>query len=100
MDKITDASQDFSIPDTVYLAQSDKGNTTSILNGNDLYTLRPKEYDYYSRLNDEKREAYLLQQRIEKEKQVLQMITKMRGFVDTLLIIQLLYGQGVIPRKQ
>ena len=69
MDKITDASQDFSIPDTVYLAQYDKGDTTSILNGNDLYTLRPKEYDYYSRLNDEKREAYLLQQRIEKEKQ-------------------------------
>ena len=31
--------------------------------------MRPKGYDYFSRLNDEKREAYLLKQRIEKEKQ-------------------------------
>ena len=68
MNKISDATQDFSIPDTVYLSDNN-GNTTSVPSGNDLYALRPKGYDYYSRLNDEKREAYLLKQRIEDEKQ-------------------------------
>lgn len=68
MNTITDASSDFTPPETVYLF-NENGDTKTLPSGNDCYASRPSGYDYGSSLNDERREEYLLEQRIEKEKE-------------------------------
>lgn len=68
METVTDASEDFTAPETVYY-ESTSGETAEIQDGYDLYALRPSGFDLVSQLNRENREAYLLKVRVKKEKE-------------------------------
>ena len=76
---ISDHTKDFAVPDTIYLSDG-KSHAFKPSYCTDYFINRPKIYDYQSELNEKRREEYLLQERIKKEKRIAE--TKVSDFED------------------